>query len=725
GASPSRYPNPGTALPRARKERKELMAVDPYTACPCGSGKKFKWCCQPIHEEIARAFDQASEGQVETALRMMDEVIARHPTNPEVHGQKAHLLAQLGRGEDAENALQKALDLNPNYPFGNYQRGRFRHDEGEFPGALLLYRKAIDLYDPSASLILAEIYAAVVDCEMNLNHPVAARAALQLAIRNDPQNLELRQGFDQLFGDKGALPLAARREYTFLGPAADAPGGLHPPLAGNRAAWESALGGATTGKLSDAAAAFEKLTDSNADDGAAWYNLGLTRAWLGDNLRAVEALDRYVALESDEQRAGSAWALAEVLRCGRGMESQTDYQQHLVIFQLRDPERLLHQLGTWEKERRLLNVRVDQEQGLLTGILVQRVTGLTPEHAAQQSPRLAANLMIAGDMVRLQNVNRAALDEVTQELRDKVGPALSEPHHHTGALPFPYVLSDAMVFPVGARDQASAEQRMREGAERYFEDTWIHQPRVALQGVPPVDAAGHGTLRKKLRGVIQFLEECARPMGLPYDFERLLRKLGLVQGAAPAGSAPDIGALGAAELAALALESLSDQQLAEAYQSAVKLDARALAGRFALALLERPPSAERPDHYPWYNSLITQAQAEGNLDAALDYVNQGEKSDCEHNEGRRRNDYELRKAQLHARRGEADQAHDVFERLIQRMPGELRYRASAAESMLSARQGARALKFAEGGLAGARQQNNRDSEQHFLELVAAAKKQGG
>src|SRR5262249_42142044 len=104
--------------------------------------------------------------------------------------------------------------------------------------------------------------------------------------------------------------------------------------------------------------------------------------------------------------------------------------------------------------------------------------------------------------------------------------------------------------------------------------------------------------------------------------------------------------------------------------------------------------------------------------------NEGEKGDCEHNEGRRRNDYELRRGQVHAKRGELDEAANVFERLIERSPTELRYRGSAAEAMLSARQPGKALQFAEGGLAKARQQNDRDSEQYFLELASAARKQG-
>jgi predicted Zn-dependent protease len=112
------------------------------------------------------------------------------------------------------------------------------------------------------------------------------------------------------------------------------------------------------------------------------------------------------------------------------------------------------------------------------------------------------------------------------------------------------------------------------------------------------------------------------------------------------------------------------------------------------------------------------------MDDALDAVNEGEKSDCEANEGKRRNDYELRRGQVHAKRGEVDQAGDVFQRLIERVPSNLRYNGSAAEAMLALKQPVRALRFAEEGLSKARQQNDRDSEGYLMELAAAAKKQG-
>ena len=42
-----------------------------------------------------------------------------------------------------------------------------------------------------------------------------------------------------------------------------------------------------------------------------------------------------------------------------------------------------------------------------------------------------------------------------------------------------------------------------------------------------IDAAGNALLRKKLRGVVQFLRECGELAKFPYDFNRLTNKLGL------------------------------------------------------------------------------------------------------------------------------------------------------------------------------------------------------
>jgi tetratricopeptide (TPR) repeat protein len=698
------------------------MALDLYSPCPCGSGKKFKWCCQPIHVQIDKAFRQEAEGQHEAALRLMDEVIAEHPANPEAYGRKAQLLYQNDRVEEAENTLQKALDINPNYPFGHLLRAVFRQHEGETGGALLLLRKAADLYDREAHDYLAQVYSMIAECELKLNHPVAAHAALKLAVRYQPGSEDLRRGLDELFGDKSRLPAVARRDYAFQSPAGAA-------AQGRREAWDRALAGDQGARLSEAARSFADLAAQDADDDAAWYNLGLTRAWLGDNRGGIEALDRYVALAPDEATAAAAWALAAVLRCGHGMEDQADYIENSALYQVRNPQQAFSFLQQWEGERRLIGVQVSEDQGLLTGLVLERLAALTPELAAVQLPRLGCYLLIAGEHLRLWNTDAGALEKVRQELHERVGPALSAARTERGPVNFGDVLAEALVFPVQTADKEEATRRVLEHMQRYFEEAWIHRPLPSLDFVPPVDAAGHAVLRRKLLGDIQFLEDCAAGgQARNYDFDRLRHKLGLVVGAAaPDGAAaarPDIGAMDAADLSALQVEALADEDLEQAYQTALKLDARDLAGRFARALVSRPPHAERPDRFPWYSHLVQLALADGDTDNALNLLNDGEKADCEQNSGNRRNDYELRRGQIHAKRGEAEEAQNVFDRLIERVPSELRYRGAATEAMLSARQGARALHFAEQALAKALERNDRDSEEYFKELVAAAHRQG-
>lgn len=283
---------------------------------------------------------------------------------------------------------------------------------------------------------------------------------------------------------------------------------------------------------------------------------------------------------------------------------------------------------------------------------------------------------------------------------------------------------------------------MKEHARNYFEETWIHRPLKALGGVPPIDAAGHPAYQKRLLGVVRFVEECFRSSSPRvqvqegekvtaidlYDFDRLRRKLGLTTGGAPAAPAetgPDLEALSAAELAGVEAEKLTDEQLARAFRAALKLDARDLAGKFAQYLTGRPVNAAIPDRYPFYNHLLQLAQADNDPERILAILDAAEKADAEGNEGRRQPDYALRRGQTLARRGEADKAHAIFTELLNKAPEELKYYGPATETMLGQKKGQWALEFAERGLAKARSQNNRDSEQYFMELAAAARKQVG
>ena len=179
------------------------MALDPYVSCPCGSGKKFKWCCAAYFTSVEKAFEQERLGQHEAALATIQGLTAAHPDNPAVWGYFAQFLynaAGAATSEDAagklveraEEALSEALKRNPNFGMAHFLRGMFRQNEGELIGALMLFRKAADAYDPEATDQLAHVYELIFRNELMLNRPVAARAALERAVKYQPADAEAK-----------------------------------------------------------------------------------------------------------------------------------------------------------------------------------------------------------------------------------------------------------------------------------------------------------------------------------------------------------------------------------------------------------------------------------------------------------------------------------------------------------------------------------------------------
>lgn len=697
-----------------------FMAINPYASCPCGSGKQFKWCCQPYYPLVERALKQQELGQHAAAEQTVAQLVERYPKIPQAWGYQAEILFLNNQNAQADAALQKAFDLDSNFAYGFWLRGLMRLEEGEATGALVLFRKTAELLDLNATDIQAQVNARVAELELQFNRPVAARAAMERARTFSPQAQELRQAFESVFGPESRLPDSARRAYSF-----------RPAPADKADRWKPALEAAATGKLTDALRAMEEIVQSDPDEPAAWFNLGLVRAWLGDNSRAIEALNRATDLDTDEARGDEAIALAEVLRCGRGLERETDYIEHRAYLEIREPDPVGQAINDWARAGRLVPLNTDRENQIFSALVLEEVPELGVGIGTPVA-RLQAYMVLHGGMLRFWHSNRELLDRAVQDFRAKAGGGLTEPEYETGASQFGDVVAEIMLFPVREdADPGQVEQKMRDRARDFFEETWLRRPLRSLAGVAPVDAVAHPTLKKRLPGVIRFMQECltghaaakegeaSKPL---YDFDRVRRKLGLTTAPVAAGADIDFETMSAAGLGGLTPEALSDEQVGEAFRSALKLDARELASGFARNAAGRSSIADR---YPFFSHLIRAAREEGNADELLRWLIEGEAADAATNEARRRDDYALGRGQALARKGDAEGSYAVFREAIGRSPNELRLYGPAAESMLGRKQGRRALEFAEQGLAEARKQNNRDAEQEFLQLAAEARKQGG
>jgi tetratricopeptide (TPR) repeat protein len=726
------------------------MPLDPYVSCPCGSGKKFKWCCAPFYPQVEKAFGQDRVNQHEAALQTIRELTQSHADQPAVWGYFAQFLynsaglqqaeeEQAKMVEQAEEALSTALKLNPNFGMAHFLRGMFRLNEGEIIGALILFRKAAEAYDPEATDQLAHVHELIFRYELMMNRPVAGRAALERCVHFLPGDPEVKEQFDALFGSESRLPACARKAYSF------------------RPTAKPVSTEAATGKLSDARKAFEKLTQLTPDDPAVWFNLALVLAWIGEQPKAVDALLKSVELETDDRRAEEAAALSEVLRCGQGMENDADYLEHGFAFPIRDPQAVMTWLQGMAEAGRLLGIQQNPEAQAMSAMIVDELPSLLSVGGTTMA-KVVAKMSIAQGFIRFWHPDKATVANVADEFRTRVNLAVQEPQETTTPVNFGDVALEAIAYPTQTSNIEQAEEKLRDRAKNFFEETWIHRTRKSLAGNTPIDAVGSTLMRKRAFGAVKFMEDCyvslapqkkvgeaVVPIPL-YDFDQVRHKLGLeyvsapppnvvvpAEPAAPAQASGgrespdsskkrDIASMSAAELASFDVAAATVDQLEQAMRAALKLDARELAVAFAQAGVLKPFDPAKPDRYPLYATAITGASAEGDVAKAIQTTIDGEKYDAEHNGGGRAIEFGLKRAQLHVKAKDVDGAVAAFDALIAKQPGEGKFYTTAAEEMLRLKNGPKALYFAEKGLAKARETGNRDLEGHCLELQSAAKR---
>src|SRR5207249_865982 len=114
------------------------------------------------------------------------------------------------------------------------------------------------------------------------------------------------------------------------------------------------------------------------------------------------ALEKFLGLETDDARSETAAALAEVLRCGAGMEGEGDYCEYAFIHQFRDAEPVNALFTEWGRERRLIGLAPDKDNrpqllmilGFDSGAVL---TGSGPE---VKVGRLLGYVVPAGNLMR-------------------------------------------------------------------------------------------------------------------------------------------------------------------------------------------------------------------------------------------------------------------------------------------------------------------------------------
>lgn len=108
------------------------MTIDTYAVCPCGSGKKIKFCkCKDSVHELDRVLKMVEGGQMVPALDRLAAILEEHPDAAWALAIRGRLLMDLREYQSLEENAQRFARLQPANPLALTQRSAaalFRQD---------------------------------------------------------------------------------------------------------------------------------------------------------------------------------------------------------------------------------------------------------------------------------------------------------------------------------------------------------------------------------------------------------------------------------------------------------------------------------------------------------------------------------------------------------------------------------------------------------------------
>jgi tetratricopeptide (TPR) repeat protein len=521
------------------------MPVDSYASCPCGSGKKLKFCCGahwPEIEKIEKLYETRQEVAALDAIARLELTLPNHPHLMQL---KFSLLMDLGRQEEAEAVCDALIAEHPDNAHAKFLHALRLAQEDPSAAVRAWYQAASDSRKtglPYTALTSGRVVALAL---LDIEEFVAARVLFHLLAALQPNEESLKRMNAALQG-RPEQPLILRELTGYVNAPTDA------SIAAEFAAAASAT---NEGRFAEAESLFAALAVKSPRDVAVWANLAKIRATLAAAPGAAEAYAALAACSSEWDDAVEAEALSLLYRD----DLTGDIIERLLSeFEIQDVDRAIELLSSDPRFPRLPSEMITpSEDGSPPPRAVFRwidraPVALTPESTYEAIPTVRGELMIFGRetdrpaRVAVEAFGAPALDEAIAAIRTTVGESLSalgEPRIIGSMLLdqvtlawIPHLSPDASPDQVFAFNVGWHEHALRE--------TWTQTKNRYLNGQTPAEAAADPEKRRTLAAVILLLEgefEGSLPRTV---FDQLRSQLGLPAAAdidptaLPAGKSP-------------------------------------------------------------------------------------------------------------------------------------------------------------------------------------------
>jgi tetratricopeptide (TPR) repeat protein len=176
-------------------------------SCPCGSGKKYKQCCEqtgaapkqvisnnfnPQHA-LQTAMAQHQAGNLASAETLYKQVLQTSPNQPDALHLLGLIAKQKGDLKTAVQLMRKSLNFNPNYVEAYVNLGATLQEQGNLAEAADCYRKALALR-PNYAEVHSNL-GVVLKAQENLHE---SAASFVRALELNPNSAEAFANLDSL-----------------------------------------------------------------------------------------------------------------------------------------------------------------------------------------------------------------------------------------------------------------------------------------------------------------------------------------------------------------------------------------------------------------------------------------------------------------------------------------------------------------------------------------------
>ncbi|MEM8678039.1 MAG: hypothetical protein AAGF97_01680 [Planctomycetota bacterium] len=585
------------------------MKVDLYESCPCGRGKKIKFCCKDVSKDIKSLMTKIEGQQIASAQAQLEKLLAEQPDHECWLAIKCTLLLQSGDLEATKEVLHRFLEVAPDnsgalailsmikaatppadpptdVPEEDFAKPSLSTEAREAVQAL---QQSLENCGDSIPLQLYDAVGAVGERLLIEGQVIGAREhfVFQAALSPDEATGAVTRVMQ--IDSAAEIPLLLKQDFLLQAPPEE-----ETPW---KSAYEAVFEHGQRGQWGKALEATQEIVSQHADVPFLQRALGVLLCRLGESEQGGAAWAAYALGDGvDHDDAVEAAALAQVLN---RRPPADNVEMVELTYAIDDADATLEKM---QSDQRCISLAIDPSRMGVDGpppkagfaVLDREMPESVDDDATPESlPQLHAQVLLYGKETDKEarliytTYRGAAADDAVASLRDITGSPLESPMEErvlgtisAGALQTRFQTQLPAQTP-----PATKSRILRRVRSHIAVDRWPQAPHDALEGKTPQAASQDEKLRIPLEAAILVMETTDGDRESNQDFVALREALGLPTPAAP--EVDDIRRIKLLRLLRLDPTQLDDLQLRGAFVLAMQKSIRMLIVRFGRELLSR------------------------------------------------------------------------------------------------------------------------------------------